>query len=73
MARSSPQSFEKRQRERRKREKRAAKMEARLIRAEEKRWAKENAGQPLPPRDEDGYLMDKRYFEQLEKEQEEQQ
>ena len=41
MARS-PQSFEKRQRERRKELKRREKLERRLIRNEEKRTAKEN-------------------------------
>jgi len=40
MARSSPQSFEKRQRERNKQSKRAEKLELRLIRNEEKRLAK---------------------------------
>jgi hypothetical protein len=40
MARSSPQSFEKRQRERRKQQKREEKFEARLVRSEEKRLAK---------------------------------
>ncbi len=39
---SSPQSFEKRQRERRKQLKRAEKLERRLIRSEEKRIAKED-------------------------------
>lgn len=42
MARSSPQSFEKRQRERSKAQKRAEKIERRLIRNEEKRRAKED-------------------------------
>ena len=41
MARS-PQSFEKRQRERRKELKRREKLERRLVRSEEKRTAKEN-------------------------------
>lgn len=41
MPRPSPQSFEKRQREIRKRLKRAEKLERRLIRNEEKRYAKE--------------------------------
>ena len=41
MGRSSPQSFEKRQRERRKQLKREEKFEQRLIRNEEKRLAKE--------------------------------
>jgi hypothetical protein len=40
MARSSPQSFEKRQRERNKQSRRAEKLELRLIRTEEKRLAK---------------------------------
>jgi len=40
MARSSPQSFEKRQRERNKQTRRAEKLELRLIRNEEKRLAK---------------------------------
>ena len=48
MARSSPQSFEKRQRERRKQLKRAEKLERRLIRNEEKRLAKaEGDGEPI--------------------------
>ena len=38
MAKSSPQSFEKRQRERNKQNKRAEKLERRLIRSEEKRY-----------------------------------
>ncbi|MEM6672123.1 MAG: hypothetical protein AAF726_04725 [Planctomycetota bacterium] len=42
MARSSPQSFQKRQRERRKQQERAAKLERRLIRNEEKKRAKED-------------------------------
>ena len=41
MARPSPQSFEKRQREIRKRMKRAEKLERRLIRNDEKRRAKD--------------------------------
>ncbi|MFT7486965.1 MAG: hypothetical protein ACI9F9_002822 [Candidatus Paceibacteria bacterium] len=40
MARSSPQSFEKRQRERNKQAHRAEKLELRLIRTEDKRLAK---------------------------------
>ncbi len=40
MARSSPQSFEKRQRERNKQARRAEKLELRLIRTEDKRLAK---------------------------------
>ena len=61
MAKSSPQTFAKRQRERRKQLKRQEKLEARLIRAEEKRRAKcEAEGIPYEPRnkwvqDEDGY------------------
>lgn len=52
MARSSPQSFEKRQRERRKQQKRAEKFERRLIRNEEKRRAKaEGEGPPAPMED----------------------
>lgn len=41
MARSSPQSFEKRQRERRKQQKREEKFERRLIRNDEKKRLKE--------------------------------
>ena len=49
MARSSPQSFEKRQRERRKQQKRAEKLERKLVRNEEKRFAKhEEAAKPQP-------------------------
>lgn len=62
IARSSPQSFQKRQRERRKQQKRQQKFEARLYRAEEKRWQKLNPGRPLPPRDEDGWLMDPDFY-----------
>ena len=52
MARSSPQSFEKRQRERRKQQRREEKLERRLIRNEEKRRAKaEREGQPVDPQD----------------------
>ena len=40
MARATPESFEKRQRERRKRQKREDKLERRLIRNDEKRRAK---------------------------------
>ncbi len=40
MARSTPQSFQKRQRERRKQQKREEKLERRLTRNEEKRRAK---------------------------------
>ncbi len=48
MARSSPQSFEKRQRERRKQQKREEKLERRLIRNEEKRRIKaEKEGRPF--------------------------
>jgi len=43
MARPSPQSFQKRQRERQKQRKRAEKLEARLVRNEEKRIAKAEA------------------------------
>lgn len=60
MARS-PQSFEKRQRERRKAQKRAEKMERRLIRTEEKRLAKQEGrldGAPVVERSEEGELMD---------------
>ncbi len=50
MARSSPQSFEKRQRERRKQLKREEKFERRLVRNEEKRRAKAEAeGRPYEP------------------------
>jgi hypothetical protein len=41
MARSTPESFEKRQRERRKRQKREEKLERRLIRGDDKKDAKE--------------------------------
>lgn len=51
MAKSSPQSFEKRQRERNKQNKRAEKLERRLIRNEEKRYAKMEENGEL---DEDG-------------------
>ncbi|MEL6428317.1 MAG: hypothetical protein AAFP22_08060 [Planctomycetota bacterium] len=70
MPRPSPQSFEKRQREIRKRLKRAEKLERRLIRNEEKRYAKEfdpdsgaehsgdanaaDASEGAPPADGDG-------------------
>lgn len=60
MARS-PQSFEKRQRERRKAQKRAEKMERRLIRTEEKRLAKEEGrldGAPVVERSLEGELLD---------------
>ena len=40
----SPQTFEKRQRERRKQEKREEKLERRLIRAEDKKLAKQDEG-----------------------------
>ena len=60
MARSTPQSFQKRQRERRNQEKAAEKLERRLIRSEEKRRAK--AGDDWQPTqyverttDEDGW------------------
>jgi hypothetical protein len=43
MARSSPQSFEKRQRERRKQQKREEKLERKLIKSEDKRRAKAEA------------------------------
>ncbi|MFT4541336.1 MAG: hypothetical protein ACI841_000630 [Planctomycetota bacterium] len=54
MARPTPQSFEKRQRERRKQEKRAEKLERRLIRSEEKRRSKEEGYVP-------GELSDEEY------------
>ncbi len=51
MARSTPQSFQKRQRERRKQQKREEKLERRLIRNEEKRIAKAEAeGKPIKSR-----------------------
>lgn len=58
MARSTPESFEKRQRERRKRQKREEKLERRLIRNDEKKAAKEEGRvpdwrAPDPPPDED--------------------
>lgn len=59
MARS-PQSFEKRQRERRKAQKRAEKMERRLIRTEEKRLAKQEGrldGAPVVERSQEGELL----------------
>lgn len=46
MARSTPESFEKRQRERRKRQKREEKLERRLIRNDEKKLAKEEGRSP---------------------------
>ena len=45
MARPSPESFEKRQRERRKQRKRAEKLERRLIRNDEKKRAKTDPDQ----------------------------
>lgn len=61
MARS-PQSFEKRQRERRKQMKRDEKFERRLIRNEEKRLAKqaEQEGKPWPPPEERFDELDQR-------------
>jgi len=59
MARSSPQSFEKRQRERRKQMKRAEKFERRLIRNEEKRIAK---AEGRPPGTSGQYYEDYRHF-----------
>ena len=51
MARPSPQTFEKRQRERRKQQKREEKLERRLIRNEEKRIAKaEQEGRTVEPK-----------------------
>ena len=55
MARRTPQTFEKRQRERRKEQKRNEKMEKRLIRNEEKRIAKQEGridGAPIADRSE---------------------
>ena len=52
MARSTPQSFQKRQRERRNKEKAANKLEQRLIRSEVKRRAKAEGNWPLP----EGYV-----------------
>lgn len=59
MARPTPESFEKRQRERRKKEKRADKLERRLIRNEEKRFAKEEQDTPTSYArlDEDGNVI----------------
>lgn len=55
MARPSPQSFEKRQREIRKRQKREEKLERRLWRNEEKRRAKEEGdAEHSEPTDDDG-------------------
>ena len=46
MARSTPETFEKRQRERRKREKREEKLERRLIRNEEKKRSRTEGEEP---------------------------
>jgi len=63
MARSSPQSFEKRQRERRKQRKREEKLERRLIRNEEKRIAKAEAeGKEYKPK----YTEDWWYYDEPE-------
>lgn len=60
MARPSPQSFQKRQRERQKQRKRAEKMERRLVRNEEKRIAKaESEGKEYKPK----YTDDWWYYE----------
>ncbi len=63
MARSSPQSFQKRQRERQKQRKRAEKFERRLIRNEEKRIAKAEAeGREYQPK----YTDDWWYYDEEE-------
>lgn len=61
MAKASPQTFQKRQRERRKQEKREMKLERRLIRNEEKRLDKAERDEPLESNaeiDEDGNVVD---------------
>ena len=61
MAKASPQTFQKRQRERRKQEKREMKLERRLIRNEEKRLEKMERENPLEFNaevDEEGNVVD---------------
>ncbi|TDJ71020.1 MAG: hypothetical protein E2O39_09095 [Planctomycetota bacterium] len=61
MAKASPQTFQKRQRERRKQEKREMKLERRLIRNEEKRNDKAERDEPLELNaevDEDGNVVE---------------
>lgn len=60
MARSTPESFEKRQRERRKRQKREDKLERRLIRNDEKRRAKDGEGTPVDGEQTEEPLEDER-------------
>jgi hypothetical protein len=61
MAKASPQTFQKRQRERRKQEKREQKFERRLIRSEEKRIDKAENDDPVEFNaevDEDGNVVE---------------